>query len=45
MTAASRLTRGPLLRWGLDSVLAGLDSGREPASDAPFLPISNMMIP
>ena len=34
-----------LLRGGLDSVLAGLDSGRGPASGVPFLPISNMMIP
>ena len=32
MTAASRLTGALLLRGGLDSILAGLDSGRGPAS-------------
>jgi hypothetical protein len=44
MTAASRLAGG-LLRGGLESILAGVDSGRGPASGVPFLPISNMMIP
>ena len=45
MTAASRLPLDALLRGGLDSVLVGPGSGREPVSSAPFLPISNMMIP